>query len=92
VSGNQIHGLLNRGGGIFNNLGSTLNLNDTSRVSGNQAGAMASNPGAGVFNATFQASSGTVNTSPTSLVCGNTPDQCQGFGNPNGICQPVCPT
>lgn len=66
------------GGGIYNP-GGTIILND-SIVTENEA----PGGGGGIYSP-----SGTVDLNGSSVVCGNEPDQCLGFSNPN--CLDTCP-
>jgi hypothetical protein len=72
------------GGGIANVVGITT-LNAGSEVSGNVA---FSQTGAGGIT---NDSGGTVILQPGSRVCGNSNAECEGFADPNNICQDTCP-
>lgn len=67
------------GGGIYNSTDGVVTLNNGARVSGNEA-----DEGGGIYNA-----AGDVTLVAGSVVCGNSPDDCDGFGG--GYDPDVCP-
>ncbi|MCA9877987.1 MAG: hypothetical protein KC442_09400, partial [Thermomicrobiales bacterium] len=70
------------GAGIYNS-GGDVTLNDGASVVGNDV----DDVGGGIYDGI----GGTVTLDAGSLVCGNTPNQCIGFTDPNGACQDICP-
>jgi hypothetical protein len=72
-----------RGAGVSLEIGA-LHVEAPSRVTGNTA----TTSGGGIF--TGPAFGGPVILDAGSLVCGNSPDQCVGFPDPNGTCQASC--
>jgi hypothetical protein len=73
----------NNGGGIFNNGGVPLTLNAGAAVTKNRAGF-----GGGIQNT----GDDHVTLNVDSVVCDNVPNDCVGFADPNGVCQPTCPS